>query len=60
MVLVNNTVLSNFAKINRLDILKRVFEHVYITEQVLDEFKFGVKRGILPSISIDFEVLKLK
>ena len=60
MVLVNNTVLSNFVKVNRLDILKRAFEKVYITEQVLEEFKMGVKREILPNIQIDFEVLKLR
>lgn len=60
MVLVDNTVLSNFAKVNRLDLLKKAFEKLYVTEQVLEEFKKGVKRGILPSISLDFEVLKLR
>lgn len=60
MVLVNNTVLSNFAKVNRLDLLKRAFEKLYVTEQVLEEFKLGVKRGVLPNVSLDFEVLKLR
>ncbi|AIG98413.1 putative nucleic acid-binding protein [Archaeoglobus fulgidus DSM 8774] len=60
MVLVDNTVLSNFAKVNRLDLLKRAFERVYVTEQVLKEFRMGVKRGVLPNISLDFEVLKLR
>jgi len=48
MVLVDNTVLSNFAKVNRLDLLKKAFEKLYVTEQVLEEFKKGVKRGVLP------------
>ncbi len=60
MVLVNNTVLSNFTKVNRLDILKRAFKKVYITEQVLEEFKIGAKRKILPNVRINFEVLKLR
>ncbi len=59
MVLVDNTVLSNFAKVNRLDLLKRAFEKLYVTEQVFEEFKLGIKRGVLPNISLDFEVLKL-
>ena len=60
MVLVDNTVLSNFAKVNRLDLLKKAFDRVYVTEQVLEEFKLGVRRGVLPNVSIDFEVLKLE
>jgi predicted nucleic acid-binding protein len=60
MVLVDNTVLSNFAKVNKLDLIKRSFDRVYITEQVLEEFKLGVKRGVLPDVNLDFEVLKLK
>ncbi|AEA46383.1 DNA-binding protein [Archaeoglobus veneficus] len=60
MVLVDNTVLSNFAKVNRLDLLRRTLEKVYVTEQVLEEFKFGAMRGVLPVVSPDFEVLKLE
>ncbi len=60
MVLIDNTVLSNFAKVNRLDLLKRAFEKLYVTEQVLEEFKLGIERGVLPNISLDFEVLKLE
>ncbi len=60
MVLVDNTVLSNFAKVNRLDLLRKAFEKIYVTEQVLEEFKLGVKRGVLPNVSLDFEVLKLR
>jgi len=60
MVLVDNTVLSNFVKVNRLDLFRKAFDHVYVTEQVLEEFKLGVRRGVLPDVNLDFEVLKLK
>lgn len=60
MVLVDNTVLSNFAKVNRLNLLKKAFKKVYVTEHVLGEFKRGVERCVLPNLSIDFEVLKLR
>jgi len=60
MVLVDNTVLSNFAKVNRMDLLRKAFEKLYVTEQVLEEFRVGVERGVLPNIPIDFEVLKIK
>ena len=43
MVLVDNTVLSNFVKVNRLNLLIKVFEKVYVTEQVLEEFRRGLK-----------------
>jgi len=35
MVLVDNTVLSNFAKVNRLNLIKRAFDCVY---EKLDNF----------------------
>jgi len=60
MVLIDNTVLSNFAKVNRLDLLKRAFDCIYVTEQVLEEFRFGVKSGVLPDVNLDFDVLKLR
>ncbi len=60
MVLADNTVLSNFVKVNRLDLIKKAFDCVYVTEQVLEEFNRGVARGVLPNVSIDFEVLKLR
>ena len=60
MVLIDNTVLSNFAKVGRADLIRKVFNRVYVTEQVLEEFRRGVKRGVLPDVNLDFEVLKLK
>lgn len=38
MVLIDNTVLSNFAKVGRTDLIRKVFNRVYVTEQVLEEF----------------------
>ena len=60
MVLVDNTVLSNFVKVNRLNLLIKVFEKVYVTEQVLEEFRMGIERSVLPEVPLDFEVLKLR
>lgn len=60
MVLINNTVLSNFAKVNRADLIRKAFDRVYVTEQVLEEFDRGVERSVLPEVNLDFEVLKLE
>ena len=60
MVLVDNTVISNFAKVNRVDLLKGAFEKVYVTEQVLEEFRVGVRRGVLPDVTLDFEVVEVR
>ncbi len=60
MVLIDNTVLTNFVKVSRIDLLKKAFDCIYITEHVLEEFKLGVRRGVLPDVSIDLEVLRLK
>ncbi len=41
----NNTVLSNFASIGRLDILKRIFGLLLISEEVWLEVKSGLEAG---------------
>ena len=41
----NNTVLSNFAGIGRLDILKRIFRILRISEEVWLEVKNGLEAG---------------
>ena len=41
----NNTVLSNFASIGRLDILKRIFRTLRISEEVWLEVKNGLDAG---------------
>jgi len=60
VVLVDNTVLSNFAKVEKLYLLEEIFDEVCMTSQVLEEFKFGIKRGVLPDIKPKFKVLALK
>jgi hypothetical protein len=42
---VNNTVLSNFARVDRLDILRMIFSKVYITPEVQQEVLRGVSAG---------------
>ena len=36
-VIANNTVLSNFASVDRLDLLEKVFGEIYITPEVYTE-----------------------
>jgi len=48
-VIVDNTVLSNFALIGREDILNKVLKNnFFVTEDVLEELKRGENRGVLP------------
>ena len=48
-VIVDNTVLSNFALIGREDILSKVLKNnFFVTEEVIEELKRGENRGILP------------
>lgn len=48
-VLSDNTVLSNFAIIEREDILTKIFKNSFFTtEEVLEELKRGENRGVLP------------
>jgi predicted nucleic acid-binding protein len=42
-VIVNNTVLSNLASVDRLDILKKVFLKVYTTLEVQNEVENGIR-----------------
>jgi len=47
--IVDNTVLTNFALINREDILMEVFEgSLFISETVFSELRQGEERGVLP------------
>ncbi|MBI5192282.1 MAG: DUF3368 domain-containing protein [Nitrospirae bacterium] len=49
--IVDNTVLTNFALMKREDILMRVFDGLlYTTNEVLQEYENGEKRGVLPNI----------
>jgi predicted nucleic acid-binding protein len=43
--IINNTVLSNLAYVDRLDMLKDVFGKVYLTPEVYDEVDNGIRFG---------------
>ena len=43
--LTNNTVLSNFAAVGRLDVLRRLFGQLYVAEEVRMEVWAGVEAG---------------
>ncbi len=42
---VNNTVLSNLALVNRLDLLRSLFGKVYVTHEVREEVLRGIEEG---------------
>ena len=44
-VIANTTVISNFAAIGQLEILRRLFERVYISVEVYEEIKAGLGEG---------------
>jgi len=52
-ILLNNTVLSNFGLVNRMELLRQAVEgRAGTTEEVLKEFHRGVELGYLPAISL--------
>jgi predicted nucleic acid-binding protein len=52
MIVIDNTVLSNFALVQRPEFIRHAFyEQVGTTEQVFDELARGVKLGRLPKCS---------
>lgn len=59
MFVIDNTVLSNFAKVKNISLLKNILVEAVITEQVLEEFNFGIGRGIIPKVELPFKVVKL-
>lgn len=42
---INNTVLSNFSLVGRMDILRKLFGKVYITHEVREEVLRGIEEG---------------
>lgn len=62
ILLLDNTVLSNFALVNRIELLTNAFgNQIATTSQVLDEFEDGVARGRLPETLLDWlEILDLE
>lgn len=62
MLLLDNTVLSNFALIARVDLLiEAMGDQISTPPQVIDEFNEGVARGRLPQVGLDWlEVVSLE
>ena len=62
MLLLDNTVLSNFALVNRIELLtKALGSQVATTPQVIGEFNDGVARGRLPETRFDWiEILDME
>jgi predicted nucleic acid-binding protein len=55
MLLLDNTVLSNFALIARIDLLIKAIEgQISTTPQVIGEFNDGVTKGRLPQSKLDW------
>ncbi len=44
-VIANTTVISNFACIKKLDILRQLYETVYISVEVYEEIQVGLDEG---------------
>ena len=44
-VIINTTVLSNFAIINELDLLRQLFGTIYIPTEVYEEVQVGLEEG---------------
>ncbi|MBK8905323.1 MAG: DUF3368 domain-containing protein [Anaerolineaceae bacterium] len=62
MLLLDNTVLSNFALVGRIELLTIALgSQVATTPQVVDEFNGGVARGRVPEARLDWlEVINLE
>jgi len=62
LLLLDNTVLSNFALVDCIDLLPRALRsQIATTPQVVEEFAEGVTRGILPGTSWDWlEIVPLR
>lgn len=62
MLLLDNTVISNFALVARIDLLIKAIEgQIATTAQVLSEFNAGVTRGKLPQSELDWlEIVYLR
>ena len=61
ILLLDNTVLSNFALVGRIDLLPEILgSQIATTSQVKEEYQAGATKNILPTISWDWlEIIKL-
>jgi predicted nucleic acid-binding protein len=46
-IISNTTVLSNFANIGQLDVLRRLYQILYIPTEVYEEISAGLEEGYL-------------
>lgn len=62
MLLLDNTVLSNFALVGRIELLTNALgSQIATTPQVMDEFNDGVARGRVPETKLDWlEVINIE
>ena len=55
-VIANTTVISNFAAVRRLDLLRRLLNEVYISTDVYAEIQDGITEGIRAYDGIDVHI----
>ena len=55
-ILVNTTVLSNFAAVGRLDLLRSLFRIVYIAQAVFEEVQAGLDEGYAFYAGLETEI----
>ena len=55
-IILNTTVLSNFAAVGELDLIKRLFGVVYTTHEVHEEILRGISRGYQYLEDVDHEM----
>jgi len=55
-IILNTTVLSNFASVGELDLIKRLFGVVYTTHEVHEEILRGISRGYQYLEDVDHEM----
>ena len=55
-IILNTTVLSNFASVGELDLIKRLFGVAYTTHEVHEEILRGISRGYQYLEGVDYEM----
>ncbi len=58
MMVLNTTVISNFLKIDKMELLNEL--NVVTTKDVLEEIKAGMEKGILPRKEIRIRIMEPK
>ena len=58
-IVINTTVISNFALTSRMDILKDTVGEIHTTEEVVEELKIGMEKGIFQLAITQFNIFSL-